>query len=1322
MYKCGRMRLHKGCKKKPLMLMRRRVTVLELQEQNDELQVYRPGASHDSLRSPGKFLTLDTKLLEALTTVSRGELAGEILIFKETEAAKDRAVRGRQVLYLFDQYFKTNEEVGSLYSVEDLLKVRLINDDLSTFLSNWESVMSGLSHMPDETTVRDIFLRELRQSKRLKYDLEIYDRAKEGSEQHSYAFLKNSIREMLTRERKRKNRDRIARSHGDKYGAAASPRSTSPLTEVAVKGRKAREVRDPEARAEEGRTCCAKSGIPKGQLSSRKVQMIAVEFEGKRRKHAPNPQDLTKAIVWAKQFERVAECMVRNIPAACQYECEEEGLMCESCEKTVRPSCAGLVPGLEFLADTGSEEDLISKNDKQAHFPDIPIGAAARPVSLITANGPVQGNTSVKLDVPELGSTLECYVLDPPLRYVHAGKSPYFVTPEGKKLYCTLRGRVPVIGEKAIASPATGDKAINGPVLRASEVLDPGIKSALDKADSEAEAESEPRDEKHSAQLKLEVCQKAKMLAPHARLVRNKKGSQRPPDTSSEAEIDRTPEAKTAMDKEWQKLVDKSCWLHSKAILTGSGKAAKVIDVFGSQPGYSKQQADARRNLGEALRGPITNGRYFRCNHFEKTGVKLPRKRLYVPTTRDIEKFPDLSNVRITDVDEGPIVEHDTRRLQPIPSKVLMKVEIDPANHKVRPKTPCPVKIDGVIARVDPELDGDSEKMRHTDRPDIEGAAEQLLSAKVNQQIAVEGASHNTKAAYPLRTKADLVLWNHDHDLESNLLTSEACPCAAGRKTTPDIMTTTQTGVDRPTAPLTVYHQGDTARLEWLHSLLWCDIFGDELSQTTSEDFTTTLSAVYADKPPQVAAQVTFAGSANADQFPTIKKLAEVSDEGLSRIQPGDSRGREKGLVIVSDSTTVFMAGKRTFCDLAPDIKEMRTGNGILSHYAHVEYCPIWGASLPPIVDKVHELVGKIIQESSRPQSLAVDVMIIWMGNELFGRRGVFVASLSSPSEENVKFLQEAYPFDRYGERVYRMKHVFDRALFNAQYSRRLLRQAEIQQATEDCPDPWETEWAASSSAGPSTTATFDEVMAAIPYRTPDNQTIAGLRRLRAEGEAIQAKAKAAREAAAPHSGGRMLPPAEDLIGYTWDEDAILNDMLGVDDAMFGSHDAEGMVILTKADIPTAHLDKLVPSPCQFLHSDQDIDQTRLNGLVRSPGQFVRCWSSRPVSASVQNRPRLVRSLGQLVRSDRGNRPGPVDRVTRYSSSGPIGPVARSGRDGPVTRLTGSGRLVSSSGPIGPVARSGRVGPFARQFVRSPVPVSFSFRPDPVTGLNGEPG
>ena len=136
---------------------------------------YDKDASHEHLRNPGKFLTLDSKLLAVLMKVAKGELAREILIFKDTEAANGRAVRGGQVLYLIDQYFKTKEKVGSLYSAEDLLRVRLLGDDLSTFINNWESAMAGLSHTPDETILMELLLRELRQSKRRKYDLEMYE-------------------------------------------------------------------------------------------------------------------------------------------------------------------------------------------------------------------------------------------------------------------------------------------------------------------------------------------------------------------------------------------------------------------------------------------------------------------------------------------------------------------------------------------------------------------------------------------------------------------------------------------------------------------------------------------------------------------------------------------------------------------------------------------------------------------------------------------------------------------------------------------------------------------------------------------------------------------------------------------------------------------------------------------------------------------------------------------------------------------------------------------------------------------------------------------
>ena len=105
-------------------------------------EVYERNATMELLRETGKFLTLDTKILSALSRVAKGDLARQIINYKESEASANRAVRGRQVLLMFEHYFKTNEEAGSLYSIEDLLKVQLCGDDLSTFIHNWESVIA----------------------------------------------------------------------------------------------------------------------------------------------------------------------------------------------------------------------------------------------------------------------------------------------------------------------------------------------------------------------------------------------------------------------------------------------------------------------------------------------------------------------------------------------------------------------------------------------------------------------------------------------------------------------------------------------------------------------------------------------------------------------------------------------------------------------------------------------------------------------------------------------------------------------------------------------------------------------------------------------------------------------------------------------------------------------------------------------------------------------------------------------------------------------------------------------------------------------------
>ena len=191
-------------------------------------EVYERNATMELLRETGKFLTLDTNILSALSRVAKGDLARQIINYKGSEASANRAVRGRQVLLMFEHYFKTNEEAGSLYSIEDLLKVQLCGDDLSTLIHNWESVIAGLNHQPEVTTLREILLRQLRNASKLKFDLEVYDRAKEGSEQHTYEYLVKCVKELLARDRTRKNRTAIAKAHGAKFGAPAPSEPNTP--------------------------------------------------------------------------------------------------------------------------------------------------------------------------------------------------------------------------------------------------------------------------------------------------------------------------------------------------------------------------------------------------------------------------------------------------------------------------------------------------------------------------------------------------------------------------------------------------------------------------------------------------------------------------------------------------------------------------------------------------------------------------------------------------------------------------------------------------------------------------------------------------------------------------------------------------------------------------------------------------------------------------------------------------------------------------------------------------------------------------------------
>ena len=193
--------------------------------------------------------------------------------------------------------------------------------------------------------------------------------------------------------------------------------------------------------------------------------------------HCPKPdrRDTIQAIEATKELEAIVMASLNDANVLCNFECSDFGLTCQHCEKLHQLSCAAHNAGLEFLADTGSEEDLISGSDHELYYSE----SASKHVSLMTANGSIQGDRSVTLSMPMIGQTAECYVLEstPSVCSVgrrcmdegfefhwYPGQPPYFIAPDGRKHRCKMRGRVPVIGgEGSTALRITGNPAFSTP-------------------------------------------------------------------------------------------------------------------------------------------------------------------------------------------------------------------------------------------------------------------------------------------------------------------------------------------------------------------------------------------------------------------------------------------------------------------------------------------------------------------------------------------------------------------------------------------------------------------------------------------------------------------------------------------------------------------------------------------------------------------------------------------------------------------------------------------------------------------------------------------
>ena len=156
-----------------------------------------------------------------------GDFARQIDTFKEREGHEGRLVRGRQILHELTAYLATNALHGSVYDMEDLLIVVMINQNLVQFIRNCDTVLSGMKKTPADDVLEPLFHRQVKKAKLLSHDIASYERAVDGTKEKSYDFLYEAVNRVIKIRRLECNRERIA-----KQAAAGMPSAPAPLKRV----------------------------------------------------------------------------------------------------------------------------------------------------------------------------------------------------------------------------------------------------------------------------------------------------------------------------------------------------------------------------------------------------------------------------------------------------------------------------------------------------------------------------------------------------------------------------------------------------------------------------------------------------------------------------------------------------------------------------------------------------------------------------------------------------------------------------------------------------------------------------------------------------------------------------------------------------------------------------------------------------------------------------------------------------------------------------------------------------------------------------------
>ena len=153
------------------------------------------------------FEVLDARIASVLNKIIHNSHFKRRISLEERKAQKeDRFLRGRQIAYLINDYFRVTGIQDSVENYADLFTISLRNDDIPEFDSKWDGILLSMTKIPPDDILEGLYKLRIRESDKLKTVLELYDlethQKKLGPDYHR---LKTMVKRSIEQEIRNKN-------------------------------------------------------------------------------------------------------------------------------------------------------------------------------------------------------------------------------------------------------------------------------------------------------------------------------------------------------------------------------------------------------------------------------------------------------------------------------------------------------------------------------------------------------------------------------------------------------------------------------------------------------------------------------------------------------------------------------------------------------------------------------------------------------------------------------------------------------------------------------------------------------------------------------------------------------------------------------------------------------------------------------------------------------------------------------------------------------------------------------------------------------------